>query len=332
MSIIAATGLILFLPWVPRLLNSQLGSFVEAGINTVTALDTVIADFAVWKNLQTFAPLSLLLVGSLGAILALFQRQWMVAGLAIWFGLLSAYVAGQMVGLPAANMLQNFAIVISLYIPLALSIGWLLGQIANVVGKSGRQAGQGAMALGILALTAWGGWEYHTVAQPASFAMVTEPDLAAMDWIKKNTPSDANFLIQSFSIYGGWSAVGADAGWWIPLLAGRRTNMPPQYALMTEQPEPKEFSQQVIALINFWEAHSINSPDGLDALCRFGITHIYNGQLQGKVGDGVRQLFSDQELETSPAFERVYHRDRVSIYALKPSTCSQSLQSSLEVP
>ena len=56
-------------------------------------------------------------------------------------------------------------------------------------------------------------------------------------------------------------------------------------------------------------------------LCNWGITHVYVGQGQGKVGAGAVQLFSPDALATSPVFSQVYQQDRVYVFALNPQAC-----------
>lgn len=56
-------------------------------------------------------------------------------------------------------------------------------------------------------------------------------------------------------------------------------------------------------------------------LCNWGITHVYIGQGQGKVGAGAAQLFSPDALAASPIFSQVYQQDRVYVFALNPQAC-----------
>ena len=99
------------------------------------------------------------------------------------------------------------------------------------------------------------------------YSLVTWPDLNAAGWIGANTPADALFLVEGFRIYGGVTAVGSDAGWWLPLLAGRANTMPPQYALV-EQPISPGYTQRVVDLVALLEEHSPASPQGIaGAVC-----------------------------------------------------------------
>lgn len=48
--------------------------------------------------------------------------------------------------------------------------------------------------------------------QVTPHAMVTQPDIRAMTWIRKHTPEEARFLVTSFFAYGGSVIVGSDVG------------------------------------------------------------------------------------------------------------------------
>ena len=219
-------------------------------------------------------------------------------------------------------MMQNFAVVIALYIPASLLIGWGTSAAAGWIGQHGGRVGRWAWRALLIVLTLVGVARQARVIQ-SEFAMVTRPDMRAMAWIREHTPRDTLFLVEGFRIYGGRSAVGSDAGWWLPLLAGRRNTMPPQYALLNEVPTEPEYSQRVVELVTRLEGASLASPEGLRPLCEWGISHIYIGQGQGKVGLGAVQLFSPQDMMTSSPFDLRYHQDHVYIFALRYEACGE---------
>ena len=76
----------------------------------------------------------------------------------------------------------------------------------------------------VLIFAFWGVWETKNIINPATI-LANENDIAALEWIGANTPGEANFLID----VAPWSAQwrGADGGWWITPLTGRRTVLPP---------------------------------------------------------------------------------------------------------
>jgi hypothetical protein len=317
MALVAGVALLLVIPWGSYIAGGRLAGALEAGTSAPTSSEweRVLADYQVWRDVAWYVPWPLLGATSLALVWALARRQWAVATCALWVAGLAALVAGRLIRLPGTNMMQNFAVLIALYIPVGLMAGWLIGEIAGWLGRLGVTAV-------LLALALWSTRGQMGVVD-TRFALVNRPDIRAMAWIRENVPADARFLVEGFRIYGGHSAVGADAGWWIPLLARRENTMPPQYALLNEAPAESGYSQRVVDLVAHLEEHSPASPEGLARLCEWGITHVYIGQGQGKVGAGAVQLFPPEVLADSSAFRPVYHQDRVWIFALNPEACEE---------
>src|SRR5690606_6528884 len=155
------------------------------------------------------------------------RRERGAALVALWWFLVLLAANPQWVYLPGEGTLTNFAVFIAAYIPVAIlvggSVGWIaddghlacrpwlgaaLFALAMVIGVAGARARMGDLRV-----------DLH--------ALVTRPDLRAAAWIREQTPEDARFLVNSFFAYGGSSIVGSDGGWWLPLLAGRQTTLPP---------------------------------------------------------------------------------------------------------
>jgi hypothetical protein len=142
-----------------------------------------------------------------------------------------------------------------------------------------------------------------------------------MAWIQENLPADARFLVEGYGIYGGTTIVGADSGWWIPLLAHRQNTIPPQYALLNETPIQPDYSKRMVGLVKKLGTFSVASPDGYLLLCDEDISYIFIGQGQGKIGFNSTQLFSPEELLDNENFTLRYHQDRVYIFSLNNGIC-----------
>ena len=310
----------LSLPWLLRVMQgSVLAGLVESGVSNSTPLQNVIADYQVWRQISEFVPMGILVIAITGWVWSLVRRNWIVAGIGLWTLSLASLVALSLLRIPGANLMQNFAVVISLYVPVAVVSGWLIGEIAR--SRLLRSpVSQTSIVVLVACVAAWGVLSQRNLAQPEIFAMVTRPDMRAMEWIRENTPPDSVFLVEGFRVYS-YSAVGSDAGWWLPLLAGRKNTIPPQYALMNEAPENQGYSQNVTLLIKQLEEDKPASDASLALLCQWEITHIYIGQGQGKVSIDNPQLFSPADFANNPYFNPVYRNDRVHIYALDQGAC-----------
>lgn len=320
---IAGCALLLFLPWLLHVSKSNLANVVEGGAVMVgSLLDSVIADYRTWVEITTFVPFALIALGLIALGWSMFAKRWVVASIGLWVLILSGIVAGRLIRLPGANLMQSFAVMIALYIPVGLLIGWAFGEIASAAARRGQTLGLITIIVLVVGVGAGSAAALRlAVPLPQTYAIVTRADERAMGWIRSNVPAEARFLVEGFRIYDGISSVGADAGWWIPLLTGRANTMPPQYALINEVPLESDYSTRVTELVAGLEKSSPSSPDGLRLLCDWHITHVYIGQTQGQTGAGVRQLFSLGDFLNKNNFHLVYHQDRVYIFSVT-SPCS----------
>jgi hypothetical protein len=319
---IALVLLILFAPWMASVAGGHLTEAVATGVNRSTPLARVLSDYAIWRNIIFYIPWFLLVPAVAALVWAMVDWHPFVVGIGVWVLGMASLVAGRLIRLPGANMMQNFAVLIALYIPVSVLIGWAGGRLARFLTQQRRRVFR--VVLGIVLVTAalWGS-KIRIGDVDLSYALVTRPDMRAMAWIRENVQPSTKFLVEGFRIYGGRTAVGADAGWWIPLLAHRQNTVPPQYALFNEQPIIPGYNKTIVDRIAFLEETTLSSPDVLPNLCAANITHAYVGQGQGNVGAGVVQLFDPHDLNDSPFFEPTYHRDRVWIFDFDTSVCAE---------
>jgi len=317
----ALVGLILISPWLPNVSGSTLSESVGSGITTQSSSQGVWNDYQAWTGYQEYVPVWLLGLVVLSLVASLGFRRLEILGLLVWLGLISAVKAGSLVHLPGANMMQSFAVIISLYLFVGLAGAWLPGWAFAWMVRRYERAGSIIVLVAILGASLAGLNVQRKILNPQTYAIVTLPDLRAMEWIRVNTPGDAVFLVEGFRIYNGRSAVGSDGGWWIPLLARRMNTMPPQYALLNEQPEPPDYSQKIVELVASLESHSPADPAVRAEICQRGITHIYVGQQQGKASMEKIQLFPAELDGAGGPLQKIYAQDRVRIYAFPVDYC-----------
>lgn len=314
---------VMLLPWGVRLVGGNLAEAAIGAATNASPLAGVIGDYAEWLKVFETLPLPLAGLALAGALTGLLRRSWAVAAPALGYALLAMIPAGALIHIPAANMIQSFAIIIALYIPAALLGGYFLGEVAGWLIRQRKPLIRALPEVALAALAAVGFWGQRRLLNVNFYSLVTPADLRAFEWIRQNTPADAIFLVEGFRIYGGSSAVGADAGWWLPLLGGRANTIPPQYALLNEQPVEAGYSQRVVRLVEALETISLDSSEAPPLLCEWEISHVYIGQGQGLVSFGNPQLFSPQELENSPYFRHVFGVEQVRVYVLEEGVCGR---------
>ncbi len=169
----------------------------------------------------------------------------------------------------------------------------------------------------IVFLSGWGVRERLRDVDSSLGSLVTRPDIHAAQWIKENIPEGARFHVNQFFAFSESVTVGSDAGWWLPLIADRATDLPPiNYGF--EQTSRADYREWTNALPKLIEEKGIDHPEVLAAFRERGITHIYIGQRQGRVNYSGPEILEPERLLDSLAFTPVYHEDRVWIFAINP--------------
>lgn len=312
---IGIVSIVFFIPWGIRLQGGRLITYSDFGNNSNSLKELVIHDYQAWQLIRFYIPIGLLIFALIGLVWAIIKKDWLTASIGFWVGLTALLYALILLHIPWVQYVQSFAVLISLYIPVGIFIGYLGGNLADRI--STWPPGKGVLLLCIAVLGLFGLWRLRDTPNPDFYAFVTQPDLQAMQWISENTPQNSLFLIEGTHENWVTNIVGTDAGWWLPLLAKRENTIPPQYALSNEQPIIRDYSDQLVELESSLEKTSLASNDGIQLLCDYGITNIYIGQKQGTVGDKAKPLFTPAELADSPVFQLRYHQDRVYIYSIE---------------
>jgi asparagine N-glycosylation enzyme membrane subunit Stt3 len=215
----------------------------------------------------------------------------------------------------------------TLYVPAALLAGYALalaqrrGAALLVQVHAPSWFGTALLsALLLLTIASNTSWQTHVVT--GETALVVPADMAAMQWIRDNTPADARFVINSFPAYAGTLAAGTDAGWWIPLLAHRATSLPPlNYG--GEQGEQADYHMSVNALIKKLRGRALTDPTplgvdlsrpvALKTLDSNAIDYVYIGA-HPFPGPGSADWIDTAKLRASSFFRLVYERDGVEIF------------------
>jgi hypothetical protein len=125
-----------------------------------------------------------------------------------------------LIGLPYISFFTNETVITALYVPIGLTIAWLLGW---VVVRVPRWLPVVALAMAVLAVMSAS--DLQQVVNDETI-IATADDLNAMQWIDANLPKDAVILTNA----SGWMWQidrGSDGGWWALPLTGRQVTTPP---------------------------------------------------------------------------------------------------------
>lgn len=314
LSILAFT-MILLLPLLPRLSQGRLINFVSY-TKEIPLTTLILNTWEQWLKIDQYYPVYLLIITGIAFVFAVYRKDWRISLLPFGILLLQGYAFGVLVDFPLSNFIDVFSILILLYILFGLMGGYLIDQILSVFGK--RYQAVGSILLILLSF----GYALYAkdVPNKMDYEYVTWADQRAFEWIKSDTLDSSLFLVDGFSTHNNYSAVGSDAGWWIPLLANRANTMPPQYAILDEQPIQEGYSRWIVEVQDEFRQYSPATLKGLESLCKWEISHIYIGQKQGVVGQA-EPLLNWTEWPEVDWLDLVYAEDRVRIFAIDPDFC-----------
>ena len=329
---LGAGAFLIFLPWLARLLGGPLADLAASQLSTPPSSDSVWALYNALDlaNLGNFLHPILWLATLASAVAGIVLRRRNYVLITLWWALLVLATNPNWILLPGAGLMSNFAIAIAAYIPAAVLTGSAAGELVESLRSRGRASqtapeevlpkeppgwAEAALLVFVLSAGLLGGISRLGDIDPEAHALVTEADRAAMDWIQLNLPQETRFHVNQFFAFSDSVTVGADAGWWIPLLAERKTDLPPiNYGFeIGPRPDYREWINELPALIL---ERGIDSPEVLAAFEQRGLTHIYLGQRQGRVNHDGSQALDPQTLLDSPNFDLVYQRDGVYIFMI----------------
>ncbi len=324
LSLVAIGGLaaVFMSPWFQNIVVNQ-SQLVPAA----QAVSTQVRSAGFWTEVQAVrigwsAPVAALVF--LGTLVAVWAGGAMALPV-IWLWVLMGLLVLRLTRWPGVYIIQEYTIVTSLYIPLALIWGMVGGLVVNKVAKS-----RWVSVVLAVVMVGVGAWKMPSLVRMVDrgYDLSTRPDVRAAQWINDHLSKDAFFLINGMVYTDGISAIATDAGSWLPVWTQRGAVIPLQYALLTEQSNEPGYSEAVNNLVRRLAQSSPVTLESREAICNFPrpITHLYLGQRRGTVTKAIPlpqpqpMLPADLLLQDS-AFRLIYHQDQVMIFEFDRSVC-----------
>jgi hypothetical protein len=311
--LIGIGALLLFIPWLVHLVGgllftqllTQLGRSADATPIAVQQYNSI-------GDLSYYLPLWLWLLLMLCVGAGLIRRDKSVAIVSIWWLFILFAANPQWFHLPGEGALSNYAIFITSYLPAGILIGAGIGWVTT---RAHRRWSLALAGVALCMVGLWGARERLNDLHIAQSALATSADQRAAEWIRQNVPLGGRFLVNSFFAYGGGVIVGSDGGWWLPLLSGRQTTLPPINYASERGPRP-DYREWINALPSAIQTQGVASAAVLGMLRDRGINYVYIGQQQGRVNYDGPDVLKPEQLLASPAFRAVYHQDRVWVFEI----------------
>ena len=243
-----------------------------------------------------------------GALWGLRGRERGATLTLLWVATMFLAVNPSLLGLPTTWLVNNASVIIALFLPLAVLGGYFLASLSDGLRTRWRFAHRFVLGSLMVAAALWGSLDMFSIVNPVT-VLATPDDVAAMEWIRGNVPKGAKFLINVRHWQEG-IYVGTDGGYWIPLLAGRETTLPPAiYGFGSP-----EYIAWVNNLARVVAGPNLDLDDEgvLQLLRGRGVTHVYIGARGGNI--------RPQMLVDSPHWHLVYSNGAVWIFELAEGT------------
>ncbi len=301
--LLAVFSLLLTLPWWP----GALASFVVP-VATAPGATRPFADFA-WSFLTTALGKYALGLAGLGLLTSLFQRRAFAWVILLWTMILFFLANLGVFSLPGANFVNNTAVTISLFMPIAVLGGYLIAWVIQgwevLVKQPWKPVYWGAITLAGCLLAFYAARSLLPILNPGTL-LVRQADLEAIEWIDANLPKEASVLINPFA-WGYNLYAGNDGGYWISPLAGRKTFPPAAiYNFDFDSDNPQRISAGAQKVIELGE-----KPAELASfMTEQGLQYVYCGGRGGPI--------SPRALRESPEFRLLYQKQGVSLFQINP--------------
>jgi len=324
-AIIGAGSLIIFSPWlshvfigkIPAIFALKFSQPANQIASTSAASDSI-------GDIYAYLPQIIWILLLLAFLWGLWRRNKSIILIGVWWLAVLLAANPQWLGLPGAGALTNFAVFIAAYLPAGVILGGIFGifmdSIPQYFSENYRQQQwflryhipSCLLALIFLISGGYFGRQSLKLIHPDVYALITYPDIKAMQWIKQNTPTDAKFLVNSFLAYSDTTSVGSDGGWWLQYLTLRPSTQPPiNYG--SETNSDPDFAARIKNLTTTIIENGVTSSESWNLLMQNDVTHVYIGQKQGKVNYSGPTL-DPFALLKDDRFKQIYHQDRVWIF------------------
>lgn len=239
----------------------------------------------------------ILIMGGITLIAGFIFKNRLVIGLTLWSLLLlipSRYIL----------LIDSVSVLISLFIPLTIIIGWGLSRLEQVTSSKNSILLRNGTTLAVILILSLSGTVTKLTYPINHDSYVRPSDMAAMEFIKNKISEDAYFMINIYRFpFSDTLMVGSDAGYWIPLLANRRTVIPPM-GFTSERVKDPYYNDKLRKIEQL--SHRITSAEGIEMLKEMGVTHIYIGERGGTM--------NPEELLSSNNFTLIYQTGPVYIF------------------
>ncbi len=318
---VVAVGVLTLLAILPALVGA-LSSHVKGAINLSADGQEVVTAAGIQETLDRYHDLNwsavpllaahnwLLALAGVSALWGLLRRNKLVLAALAWMGALALLGSAYRLGAQVINITNMGAVLILWYLPISLIVGAAAEELLKSLSNSRWREMATRVMIGVVLAS---GFVFSHVraadVEPMRY-FVTPQDVAAMEWIRANTPPDALLAINTF-FWLPYAPHGTDAGYWIPYLTGRQITA----GVMLISLEIDSYQPAVVKLSQAEEKLETDNA-AVGELQALGVDYIYIGRMGDFSGPGLNAA----RLKESPLLTLVYERAGVFVFQVNPVT------------
>jgi len=311
-----AIGMVTLMLCMPALLpaaafylgaNSPSAISVGQGHDAAQVAETMRAYFGTSLNSVPFLSARpwLLVLSGLGAVLALWKRNLLGIMNVVWVLVLYLIGNAYRLSMPYISFTNLGAILIMLYLPIGVIVGAAVESVIEPVGLSQKPRLM-YLASALVLFSGFIGSQVRVTEIEEYRYFVTPEDVAAMQWINQNVPSDAVFAVNTYFWLPG-AFHGTDAGYWIPYFTGRKTTV----GVMLNNLGTREYLSSLTEASHVVSRlASAPTAEGIARLWELGVDYIYIGK---KGGNSLVDGLDLGALSKLPGVTPVYLDDGIAI-------------------
>lgn len=299
---VVVIAVVLSSPWLP----GALAEFIVPRIESTLKGDSAFAGHS-WAYLTAGLGTWTCYLAIAGVLFGIFKRKNFTWVLILWIVFLFLMANMNMLKLPMSGYINNTSVEIALFLPIAVFGADFLVFVINLVGRvfSGKwnYFYNGILFIGIIIISVFGAQKLIPILN-SDTVLLHHADIPAIHWIENNIPAEETISINPFA-WGYGLFTGADGGFWITPLSGRKTMPPPLLYGFDTQGEIAKYITQTSKEILL----KGGDPVALShLLVSENIRYVYLGARGG--------VFSHQKLMESDLYELIYNENGIWIFEL----------------
>jgi len=311
---IGAAALIIVTPalWEAMRIHFAIGLSLTQSSQTPAAASEVAEAMQGYFELPLHAvsPLAarpwLIVLTSVSTVTGLLTRNKLVLTGLLWTIILCIMGYAYALGLTFLAVTNLGAVLVMLYLPIGLIVGSATEEVSARLGSHcpGRIT---PLATAFVLVASFVATHIRVTETEPYRYFITPDDIAAMEWIRKNTPADALFAVNTY-FWLPQSPHGTDAGYWIPYFTKRQTTAGTMLAFV----EPTEYGDELVRMSRAVELLETDNTSLVD-MHAMGIDYVYIGRKGDFSGPGL----SAPQLDQADNVEVLYESSGVTILQIK---------------